>query len=105
MQDNQPEPGSRRYAIWPQVRRLLILQFKLYIDAFRDLCLSALTLGAFIIDLIQRNEGADCYFDQIMKLGRRTERAINLFDQYDPTMQEAHSVDSVIRGVEERFRR
>lgn len=43
--------------LWPQLRKFLVFQLKLYIDAFRDILLSALSLGAFIIDLIKQNEG------------------------------------------------
>lgn len=105
MQENLPEDTRHNPVLWPQLRRLLVLQLKLYIDAFRDLCLSGLALGAFVIDLVQHNSGPDCYFEQIMKLGRRTERAINLFDQFDPAAQNGHSVDSILRNVEDRWRR
>lgn len=105
MQENLPEPGRHGRALWPQIRKMLVLQLKLYIDAFRDLCLSMLALGAVIIDLIQRNDGPDCYFEQIMKFGRRTERAINLFNQYDPALHDEPSVDKIIRQMEDRLRR
>lgn len=103
MQEKLPNDISR--SVWPQVRRLLVLQLKLYIDAFRDICLSGLSLGAFLIDLIQRNNGPDCYFEQIMKLGRRTERAINLFERYEPDAQDEVGVDSILRKMEDRWRR
>lgn len=105
MEKTHSPAQSQRREIWPQLRKLLVLQLKLYIDAFRDLCLSALALGAFIIDIIQNNKGEDCYFEQIMAFGRRTERAINLFNQHDPSMQDANSVDGIIRNVEEQLRR
>ncbi len=105
MSENLPTPVNRGQLVWPQLRRLLILQLKLYIDAFRDICLSALALGAVIIDLIQHNDGPDCYFEQIMRLGRRTERAINLFDQYDPATETGPGVDSILHDVEERWRK
>lgn len=105
MSENLPNDISRSGPLWPQVRRLLVLQLKLYIDAFRDLCISALSLGAFIIDLIQGNNGPDCYFEQIMKLGRRTERAINLFDRFDPAAEDVVGVDSILRKMEDRWRR
>jgi len=105
MEENLPNAGGHRPQLWPQVRKLLVLQLKLYIDAFRDLFVSALSLGAFAIGLVQGNDGPDCYFEQIMKLGRRTERAINLFNQHDPAMQDGHNVDSILKDVEERLRR
>jgi len=91
--------------LWPQFRRLLVFQIKLYVDAFRDLFLSALSLGAFLIDLVQHNTGADSYFERVLKFGRGTERAINLFNHYDPDHQDSKSVDSVLNDLEDRFRK
>lgn len=105
MQENLPNDVGRRGPLWPQVRRLLVLQLKLYIDAIRDICLSGLSLGAFVIDLIQGNNGPDCYFDHIMKLGRRTEKAINLFERFDQAAEDEVGVDSILRKMEDRWRR
>ena len=91
--------------LWPQLRKLLVFQVKLYIDAFRDILLSILSLGAFVIDLVQQNDGPDSYFDKVLQFGRSTERSINLFNQFDATERGARSVDSVIEEVEERFKR
>lgn len=91
--------------LWPQLRKFIVFQIKLYVDAFRDLLLSALSLGAFIIDLLQQNNGPDSYFEKVLKFGRSTERSINLFNQFDAQERGAPSVDSVIEEVEERFRR
>lgn len=89
---------------WPQLRRFLIFQVKLYVDAFRDLLLSVLSLLAFFLDVLQQNHGAGSHFDNVLKLGRRSERAINLFNQHDPDKQGDRSVDGIIRNVEDRFR-
>ena len=89
---------------WPQLRRFLIFQIKLYVDAVRDLILSALSLGAFLLDLAQGKSGPDCHFERVLKLGRQTEQAINLFNQHDPDLQGARSVDGFIRDVEDRLR-
>lgn len=101
-EDTQSDKMER---LWPQVRRLVVFQIKLYVDAFRDIFLSALSLGAFLIDLIQHNVGPNSYFERVLKFGRGTERAINLFNQYDPEDQDARSVDGVIRDIEDRFRK
>jgi len=90
--------------LWPQFRRLLVLQVKLYVDAFRDIFLSAVSLGAFLIDAVQKNSGPDCYFEKVLKFGRRSERAINLFNQYDPEHQGPNTVDGVINDLEDRIR-
>ena len=91
--------------LWPQLRKFLVFQLKLYIDAFRDILLSALALGAFIIDLIKQNEGPDSYFEKVLRFGRRTERSINLFNQFDAHERGDRSVDNIIDEVEERFKR
>ena len=91
--------------LWPQVRKFVVFQLKLYIDAFRDLLLSAISLGAFIIDLVQQNDGPDSYFEKVLHFGRKTERSINLFNQFDAQERGDHSVDSIIDDVEDRFRR
>lgn len=89
---------------WPQLKRLLIFQVKLYVDAFRDFFLSLLSLLAFLLDVIQQNHGPGSHFENVLNLGRRSEKAINLFNQHDPEQQDARSVDGVIREVERRFR-
>lgn len=107
--DASLETSSERLEImervWPQLRKFVVFQIKLYIDAFRDILLSALSLGAFIIDLIQQNDGSDCYFEKVLRFGRGTEKSINLFNQFDATERGERSVDSIIEEVEDRFRR
>ncbi len=90
--------------LWPQLRKFLVFQIKLYIDAFRDILLSALSLGAFIIDIVQQNDGPDCYFERVLRFGRSTERSINLFNQFDSDEQGKRSVDGIIDEVEEKFK-
>lgn len=107
VQDNDNDRNDRNDKmgkLWPQVRKLLVFQIKLYIDALRDLLLSALSLGAFLIDIVQRNEGPESYFEKVLKFGRRTERSIDLFNHYDVEHQDEHSVDSILNEVEEKIR-
>ena len=90
--------------VWPQLRRLLIFQLKLYIDALRDFLLSLLSIGAFILDVISNSHGPDSHFESVLKLGRRSERMINLFDQYPNEEGGSSRVDDIIDTVETRFR-
>ena len=92
------------HKLWPQTRKFLVFQIKLYIDAIRDILLSLLSLVAFLIDLIQLNTGPDSYFERVLRFGYTTERAINLFNQYDAADQGAHNVDSVLQEMEDKFR-
>ncbi|MDA1369510.1 MAG: hypothetical protein O2971_01945 [Proteobacteria bacterium] len=105
MKDQPSAINEKIGKFWPQVRKLLVFQIKLYIDAFRDIFLSVLSLGAFLIDLVQRNAGAQSYFERVLQFGRHTERSINLFNQFDSDQQSARSVDRVLDELEDRFRR
>ena len=103
--DTSSTEAEAMQRLWPQLRKFGVFQLKLYIDAFRDLLLSALSLGAFIIDLIQQNEDPDSYFEKVLRFGQKTERAINLFNQFDAQERGERSVNSIIDDVEKRFRR
>ena len=98
----KPETGT---GFWAKLRRLLVFQFKLYVDALRDFLLSFLSFWAFLLDVILNKSGEDSHFERVLKLGRRSERAINLFNQHSPEEQEKHSVDGLIREVEDRIRK
>jgi len=91
--------------LWPQIKRFVTFQIKLYVDAFRDLLLSALSFFAFVIDVLFQQHGADSYFEKVLALGRRTEKAINLFEQHDPATQGRDSIDGMLRDVEDKLRR
>ena len=103
-QESENKVDVQMEKLWSQVRKLLVFQIKLYIDAFRDLLLSALSLGAIIIDILLRNEGPGSCFEQVLKFGRATERSINLFNHFDLDQQERHSVDNILNEVEGKIR-
>jgi|TARA_B110000483_G_C18168994_1_gene532489 hypothetical protein len=88
----------KRY--WPSVRKFLVFQLKLYIDAFRDIFLSALSLLAFVLDIILLNQGPNSYFEKVLAFGRRSEFTINLFNQYDFDEQGGTSIDKILKDVE-----
>ncbi|MEX2470022.1 MAG: hypothetical protein WD396_09720 [Pseudohongiellaceae bacterium] len=103
---NKPTPGvpARKTArFWPQLRRFLIFQLKLYVDAFRDLALSLLSVPAFVLDVVLQSHGPGSYFERVLQLGRRSERMINLFEQHDPAAEPG--VDRVIEEMESRWRK
>ena len=103
---SRPTVESRRpVRLWPHIKRFLTFQIKLYVDAFRDLFLSFLSFFAFLIDMLFQQYGEASYFNKVLALGRRTERAINLFEQHDPAMQGKDSIDGMLRDVEEKLRR
>lgn len=100
--DELAEPTS---GIWPQIRQLLIFQIKLYVDALRDILMSPLSFIVLIIDLLQGNKGDDSLFESLLGFGRKTEKAINLFNQHDIQDDEFNGIDSIITHVEKRVRK
>ena len=77
------------------IRRLIIFQFKLVLDAIRDVALSPVSLIFSIVDIINGQHGKKSYFEKLMSFGRSTERKINLFEQHS-----SGSVDTILTQVE-----
>jgi len=89
---------------WEQIRRFLVFQLKLYVEAIRDVFLSGLALLAFLIDLVLQLKGERSLFEKLLQLGRRSERAINLFNQHDDELAGVSSIDGIVREVEDRIK-
>ena len=84
------------------VRRLLIFQVKLAVDALRDILLSPVSIIASLMDLADGRKGKDSYFEMLMKFGRNSERRINLFGQHDGEKQ---TIDNILNQVEDVLKR
>lgn len=80
------------------LRRLLIFQVKLTVDALRDIMLSPVSLIATILDWLEGRKGKNSYFEKLMQFGRLSEAKINLFEQHRGKKK---TVDSVLQQVEE----
>lgn len=87
---------------WQTIRKLLIFQYKLLIDATKDILLSPLALGAALIDIIRPAPPEQMLFPELMKLGKRAERAINLFGVAPE--EDEWTVDRLVDSVEETLR-
>lgn len=88
------------------VREAAVLQIKLIVDGLRDAVLIPVSLVAAAIGLIRGGENPDTEFREIIKLGRRSERWINLFGYHRPLVKShvAGSMDSLIDRAEEIVR-
>jgi len=97
---DQPRPVNR----WRLIRDAVQFQIKLAIDGLRDLVLMPLSaLGALLSLLGARDTPLEFY--NIVRWGKRTERAINLFSAADPAprdlqTKQATSVDALLERVE-----
>lgn len=80
------------------LRNLLVFQFKLALDATRDLLLSPISFIVTLVDLIEGKKGSSSYFAKLMQLGRLSDNRINLFGQHDG---EVKTVDSILKQAED----
>lgn len=97
MTEPEISPGTR-------VRMMLLFQVKLVADAVRDLFLSPIAIAAMIMDLGSKPDKAD-HFERLMKLGRESDRWINLFNQHDEEEDAGHNLDQLASDVETRLKR
>lgn len=70
------QPSTTR---WSLLKDMLFFQFKLVLDAVRDLLLSPAAFFAAIIDIVKGNNQQSSYFYYLMSAGRKTDKWINLF--------------------------
>jgi hypothetical protein len=66
---------SRLQLVWDVV----LFQFKLLADGVRDIVLSPLSIIAAVLGLVAGGDDPQQYFRRLLRLGRRSERWINLF--------------------------
>ena len=84
------------------LRDAAILQVKLLVDGIRDAILIPLSFVAALIGLLRGGHEADREFRRVIKLGRRSERWINLFGHEMPGQRDypGGSLDSLLDRVE-----
>ncbi len=89
---NEPLPFRRTF------RHLIVFQIKLFVDAVRDVLFSPLSLVAFIIDSLMRPKAKDSLSLRLMHLGQRSDRVINLFNEYSDNGD--YTIDHTVKEVE-----
>lgn len=89
----------------PRIRLLresATLQLKLLADGLRDALLIPISIVAALIGLLRGGEDCDVEYRRVIKLGRRSERWINLFGQQKPLGRSnpVGQMDNIIDQVE-----
>lgn len=93
-------------SLWQSVKTGIIFQFKLLLDAGRDLLLSPVSIVCLLLDLINKNEANNGYYHRLMQLGQQSDHWINLFSHHKETQAEdtdnakAMKVDDLIEKLE-----
>lgn len=84
------------------LREATVLQLKLLVDGLRDAILIPISLVAALIGLLRGGPDCDREFRRVLKLGRRSERWINLFGHQRPLGRSGatSSLDGILEQVE-----
>ena len=93
---------------WTLIRDVTILHGKLIIDGLRDFVLVPVSIGAGILSLMKAGEGTGTHFYDLLRVGRRSERLINLFGAADRVPGSAgeaepfpvYDIDEIVTRVE-----
>lgn len=64
---------------WTQIRDTLFFQFKLTLDAVRDLLLSPASIVCTLFDIFKGHDRQQSYFYRLMALGHDSDKWLNLF--------------------------
>ena len=93
---------------WTLIRDIVVLQVKLIVDGLRDVILVPVSLLVGIFSLIRAENAPGSGFYELLRLGRRSERWINLFGAaervYGPAIADdwfpAENIDEMVSRVE-----
>ncbi len=93
---------------WTLIRDILVLQLKLVFDGLRDLILVPISLFVGTLSLLKGGDAKGSEFYQLLRMGRRSERWINLFGAaervYGPAIANdrffAEDIDEMVSRVE-----
>jgi len=89
------------------VRDAVVFQLKLMADGLRDLVLMPLSMVAVLAGLVRGGDEADREFEEVLNLGRKTERWIDLFGRHgsaEPANAVA-SIDALFDMVEKTLKK
>jgi len=87
--------------------RVILFQFKLFADGIRDLLLSPLSIIAALVGLVSGHKNPHLMFDRLLRMGQKSDRWINLFDNYSsqPGKSGHHTMDDLVHRFEETMKK
>lgn len=88
------------------IKEMLVLQFKLMLDAFRDFVLSPVSFFCCLIDIFTGATANTSLLRKLMRIGAASDRWINVFGAHaDEEDQNYRGVDRWIDDLETRLRK
>ena len=82
-EESQLPSDDRQSGRWTLIRDIGVLQLKLIVDGLHDLVLVPISLVAGVVSLAKSGRGGGTEFYDLLRLGRKSERWINLFGAAD----------------------
>ena len=107
--ENEPTTVDDRIDRWTMMRDIAVLQVKLVADGLRDFLLVPASLIVGIVSLFGGDDGRPApHFYRLLRLGKRSERWINLFGAIEHAPPEAldqpeaddPSIDDLVARIE-----
>ena len=103
-----PAHGEPESARWTLIRDVAVLQVKLIVDGLRDFVLVPISLVAGIVSLFRAGDPAGNAFYRLLRIGRKSDRWINLFgaadrlpeQPRDPMPFPDEDIDSLVSRIE-----
>lgn len=108
-QANEPRSATAPDARKTLLRDAVVFQGKLLVDGLRDLILCPISIGAAVIDVMQRDDKRRFY--EVVHYGQRSERWINLFEAAARAEEQPRpeidlpTLDEFVNRFEERLSR
>jgi hypothetical protein len=106
---NDAQPTNHEHDVdrWTLIRDIAVLQFKLVVDGLRDLILVPVSLVVGIISVVKGGDETNNDFYELLQLGRKSERWINLFGaaervhgKTDDEVLPVNDIDDMVTRVE-----
>lgn len=72
---------------WSLIRHVIVFQLKLGLDALRDILMSPVSIVLAVTDIMMANNHQQSYFIRLMRLGKKSDEWINLFDSDIPNSE------------------
>lgn len=94
------DSAKRRGGRLALLRDTAVFQVKLFVDGFRDLIMSPISIALAALDMLTNGDR----FYRLLALGQRTDRWINLFGNHERAGLD-DAVDRVERVLTEQYRR
>lgn len=88
------------------VRNAIVFQLKLMADGFRDLLLLPISMIAALVGFLRGGDEPEREFNQVLSLGRESEKWINLFGNHDApeSTNAVASIDTLFAKVEKTLK-